>query len=273
MTPPPTSKSIHDYADYKAYLRDRLETTGEARGSRSRLAQALHCQTAFVSQVLNGDAQFSAEHALSISEFLQHSPEERHFFILLVQKERAGSKALEQYYESQLAEIRGRRKLIQERIQVKQGLSSEDQMTYYSSWIHSAVHILSAIPRFQRASAMAEVLQLPPAAVKQSLEFLEGVGLVHREGEAYRIGAARIHLGRGSPMIGRHHANWRMRALHSLDRADPSDLHYSTVVAISRADRERIREEILRFLERIEPIVQASPEEGCFSLTLDWFGV
>jgi hypothetical protein len=189
----------------------------------------------------------------------------------LVEKGRAGSKDLEAYYESQLDEIRAARSKIQERIQVKKGLSAEDQMTYYSSWIYAAIHILSAIPAYQETAELARVVQLPVAKLKHYLEFLEGAGLVVREGQRYRIGSARIHLGADSPIIQRHHANWRMRAIHSIDRGNTDELHYSSIFAISRKDGARIREEILKLLETIEPVVQASPEEAAFCLGMDWF--
>ena len=54
-----------DYSDYKAYLR---AATDASRGLRTALARSLGCQTAYVSQILNGGAQLSLEQAEAIAE-------------------------------------------------------------------------------------------------------------------------------------------------------------------------------------------------------------
>jgi hypothetical protein len=54
--------SIFEYRDYKTYLNDTLEKRAREfneRGIRSRLSEAIKCHTAYVSQVLGGNAHFS----------------------------------------------------------------------------------------------------------------------------------------------------------------------------------------------------------------------
>jgi uncharacterized protein (TIGR02147 family) len=247
--------------------------SGEQRGQRSKLAQALKVQTAFISRVLHGDAHFSLEHAIPISQFLEHSEGEADFFLLLLQKDRAGSAALKSYFERQLEKIHEQRKLIAERIQVKSSLSPEDQTTYYSSWHYAAIHVMLLVPRWQRPEAIAKHLQLTVAHVRQTLDFLLSIGLAKEAEGRYLSGARRIHLGKGSPILLRHHNNWRLRAMQSMDQPNAENVFYSGPLCLSEGDARKLHGMILKFLEEIEALVKPSPEEKVICLNLDYFEV
>jgi uncharacterized protein (TIGR02147 family) len=267
---------IFDYRDYKRYLNAALSTGGASRGSRSRLAQALRCQTAFISHVLNGNSHFSLDHAVVISRFLGHTSEESRYFILLVSLGRAGSKALEDHFKTQIEEIQHKRTQIKERITTDHALKPETQMRYYSAWYYSAIHVTTSVPKFQTRDAIAAALGLAPALVTECLEFLAESGLVISKGGRFLIGPARMHLGADSSMISKLHANWRLQALQSLERpistATP-DLHYSTVLTLSHEDAKRVRETLLRAIDETERIFRPSPEEVVYCVDIDWFRV
>src|SRR5262249_15621803 len=255
---------IFDYRDYKKYLNAALSTEGVGRGSRSRLAKTLRCQTAFISHVLNGQSHFSLEHAVAISPFLNHTPEEQRYFVLLVGLGRAGSKELEEFFRSQIDEAQRKRTQIQERITTDRALKPEAQMRYYSAWYYAAIHVATSIPEYQTREALADGLGLAIALVSECLEFLVEQGLVRHERGRFQIGPVRMHLGTDSPMISRLHANWRLQALQSLERPlsrETSNLHYSTVLTISHDDAKRVRETLLRAIDETERIFRPSPEE------------
>lgn len=263
---------IYEYTSYIQYLAEVLAISGASRGMRSRLAAHLRCQTAFISQVLHGQAHFSLEHALGVAEFLSLDAHESHFFMLLVHKGRAGSKALASYYEEQIEEIREQRRLVRARIQVKQTLSIEDQATYYSAWYYAAIHVMLSIPALQSKGALADYLRLPVALVSRCVDFLVSTGLaVDAGGGGFKIGNARIHIGNDATLISRHHANWRTRTLVSLDQIAKEDLHYSSVVTLADVDAEKIRGMLLDAIERSEPILKESKEEGVFVMAMDFF--
>ncbi|MGE3263298.1 MAG: TIGR02147 family protein [Bacteriovoracia bacterium] len=270
---PNTTKQISCFAylDYRNYLKDRLPVTGTTRGQRSKLAAALGLQTAFVSRVLHGEAEFSLEHAMTINRFLGHTEGESEFFVLLIQWGRAGTAELKAYWKRKLDAILEQRQIVAERIQIKETLNSEDQMTYYSAWYFSAVHIMLMVPRWQTASALAEYLQLPLAQVNRVLEFLVGVSLAKEEAGKFTIGKNRIHLGKNSPILPRHHSNWRMRGMQSMERFSGEDLFYSGPISLSEADAKKIREMLLSFLEQKEKLIEPSPEETVFCLGIDYF--
>src|SRR5690242_18289002 len=123
-------KTVYDFDDYRVFLKAALDQLEPSRGSRSRLAAHLGCQTAFVSQVLAGKVDFSLEHAVRVGAFLGLSQADDYFFVLLVHLGRAGSKTLRDHYLVQIREIRERRSRVEERIDVRRELSFEDQAVY-----------------------------------------------------------------------------------------------------------------------------------------------
>ncbi|OFZ01997.1 MAG: hypothetical protein A2Z97_08395 [Bdellovibrionales bacterium GWB1_52_6] len=266
------NRSVLDCTNYKKYVSDRLESLG-LRGPRSKLASHLRCQSAYVSQVLNGRLHFSLEHAVLINHFFGHSSEEAHYFLLLIHEARAGSESLKQYYVSQLHEIRERRQHITHRLKVKRSLSEPDQAIYYGSWLYAAIHMMVMVPRFQTKQEIASHLQLSVKAITDAIEFLNSVGLVVQEGNKYRIGAARMHLDSSSSMIAKHHSNWRLRAIQSLDRPLKEDLHFTSIASLSEKDAARIRTIILEFLEQREEIIRPSKDETVFCLGIDFFKI
>jgi len=264
--------NIYNFDDYKKYIKKIFDTEVEGRGRRSKLAEALHCQTGFISQVLNGETHFSLEHGIKINHFLGHNKDEEHFFMLLLQKGRAGSHDLEEYYASQIKFLREKKQEIKNRIAVDATLDEKDYHIYYSQWYFAAIHILSSIPHFQTREAMAQKLQLPLALVTTVLEFLLLKGLVVQKDNLYKIGHTRIHLDKKSPLISKHHTNWRIEAIKSLEHEKSEvDLHYSSILSLAKKDALKIREFLLELLEKSEPILRDSPEEELCALCIDLF--
>ncbi len=269
----PLSPSIFEFRDYRKYLDDRLPTSGPQRGLRTKLAEAVRCQTAFVSQVIYGQANFGFEQAVLINRFLEHTEVESDFFLLLVHLAKAGSKDLEIYYEKKIQQILDKRQSIAERIQVKDSLSAEDQMRYYSAWYYSAIHILVTVPGLRTPQALVTHLKLPIALISEALDFLVSIGLVTFDSSEYRIGSQSIHLKKASPMISKHHANWRMRAIAALENPSNDDLFFSGPISLSKADAKKLKESILKFLEQNQPMIARSKEEEVHCLSFDFFKI
>jgi len=260
--------------DYRAYIRDALEHRAEGkRGERNRLSAFLHCQPAFVSQVLHSRAHFNLEHGALINRFFHHNREESHYFLLLLQKTRAGTDELRAYFDSQLQEILQQRMVLKKRFKVEDALSQEDKSKYYSSWIYGAVRVLLTVPGYNTREKIADRLKIPVGKVNSALEFLVSRGLV-AEGEAGLVATKLVmHLGNDSAMITKHHNNWRNRAVASLDLEGEKDLHYSAVVSVSLEDALKIKKMMIDHLEKVRAVVRGSPAEDIFSIGIDFFSV
>ncbi len=268
---PSPNRTVFDCDDYRDYLSSVLPTTGALRGRRSQLATYLGCQSAFVSRVLGGIAHFSLEHTVRIATFLALGPTEERYFLLLAHLNRAGSKDLETYYRRQLEAILRERDRVSERIPAKRELSLDDQAKYYGAWYYAAIHILLLIPAYRTVPAIADRLRIPAPLVASSLDFLVSCGLAKQKGAEFLSTEHRVHLAADSPMINRHHANWRVRTLEGLDRATAASLHYSGPMSLSRDDFRKIRETLLSTIERLEPVIRASKDESLYCLAMDFF--
>lgn len=89
--------SIYDFRDYKSYLQERSAEKGLRSGFKSDLARASGCNSAYISSVLGGKAQLSLEQAERVCPFLGLGKDEAHYFLLLVQKSRAGTAPLTKF--------------------------------------------------------------------------------------------------------------------------------------------------------------------------------
>lgn len=263
--------SVFEENSYKSYLKKILTSFGESRGLRSQMAKFLGCQTGYVSQVLNAHVHFSLEHAYLITKFLKLGPEESEFFILLVSKEKAGSKGLEEHYTTRINEIREKRSQIKERIKVKGAMSKEARITYYSQWYYAAIHVAVTVKNLRTKDNIAKRLNLDGDLVSETLDFLESHDLVINEGGVYLPGNGRIHLEKKSPLVIKHHTNWRIEAIKSLEKVNDKNLHYSGVISLSVKDGEKIKEMMLKMIEDMEVILKPSPEEEIFSISMDFF--
>ena len=266
-------KSVFEFTTYKGYLRATLASEGKRSGRQLQVARFLNCQSAHVSQVLNGHSHFSLEHAAQLNSFLGHNQDESLYFVLLVSRERAGNKELRAHYDQQMAEIQKRRSLIKNRVQSNVAILPEHQTKYYSSWHYAALHIALSIPELQDKEALAEYFRLPLSVVSDILDFLTSIGLAVRENLRYRIGPSHIHLGQDEANISKHHFNWRLQAMDSLSRVAPTDIHYSVVVSLSREDAGRIREKFLKVIRENLDLVAPSKEEVLYTTAIDFFEV
>ena len=266
-------KIIFEFKDYKTYLEEVLGHKGRKTGKRAEAARFMGCQTAYLSQVMNGDAHLSLEQAFSLNDFLGHDSEQADFFLLLVQKARAGTKPLRQHFEAKIQWVHDQRSQIKNRLQAEEGLPLIDQTLYYSRWYYACLHVMISIPSLQTLQALASHLTLPTATISEALDFLVSRGLADYKNGRYSVGSRHLHLPHDSPLIAKHHMNWRTQSLVSLDSPRKNDLHYSMVGTLSREDAIKIRERMVELIEGNQKIFAPSKEEATFVTTIDFFEI
>ena len=140
-------------------------------------------------------------------------------------------------------------------------------------WIYCAVHMCVLVSSLRSPRAIAEYLGVVLSKSIRALEFLESVGLIQIVEGGYQGTEIRIHLASDSPLIGKHHSNWRLQAIRSLDRESPSELHYSSIVGIAYQDVPKVREILVKAIEQVRAIVRESEDEAVYCYALDLFGL
>lgn len=268
------NQSLFNYENYKSYLADRLGGKSERRGLKSKVALALGCQPTYISQVLHGVADLSLEQADALNSFLGHTSEEAHFFMLMVQRDRAGTVSLKKYFDRAIDEELAKRLNLTKRLGTQNTLTKEDQTRYYSSWHYAAIHIALTIPTLRSVSALSQYFKISNSKTLSVLNFLteKGLAVLHKDGR-YLSGSNFIRLGNESPNIIRHHSNWRLSAISSLDREAPRDLHYSAVVSLSKKDVVKLKNKMLDEIKHMVAEIKDSKEEELYCYTLDFFSL
>ena len=268
-------KSIFEYRDYKRFLKDYLSAQPKGgRGLRSELARVSQTKTTYVSSVLNAQAHFNQEQALRIAQFLGLSQKQSHYFLLLLNYARAGSKELRQFYEQEIQQAQEKSVVIQDRLKQKTVLGPEEQAIYYSAWYYAAVHMALTVDSLRSPEALARHFKLPLKLIQNVLEFLESVGLAQRQTQGFVPGQSYLHLGRDSPYLLKHHSNWRLKAIQSVELNRKSDLHYSAAVTLSKEDSIQVKEVLVQAIEKAQKRIAESPaEEELCALCMDFFSL
>lgn len=265
---------LFKYTDYKLYLRDKFYTyPSHGHGLQAKVAEVCGCNPSYISQVLNGAPNLTLEQAVAISDWLGHSKLEGKYFLTLVQISKAGSLALKKVFQEEAQELKQSSLNIKKRVRIDTDLTTEEQSTYYSEWTYAAIHVALTIPNLRTVEAIANHFQLSNKKVHKILKFLDSVHLAKREGEQYLPTKTQLHLASDSVMIPKHHANWRFKAVRSIEEQEGVDLHYSTVVSLSRKDFEKLHGNLLKMIEEFQSVVKPSPEEELASFNLDFFKI
>lgn len=256
------------------YLKFRLSSFGkERRGVKTRFARAIQCDAAYVSRILEGSAILSLEQAMRANDFLGHTPQEAEYFLTQISFVRAGSKELRDYFKQRLDFLKEQHATLSKRIKDIKSLPEINQATYYSLWLYPAIDVATSVPSLQTVEALCEYFHLPPATITSVLSFLSESGVVvYKDGKWASLNR-RFYLTSDSPHIRKHHLNWRLKAMQSIEQMHNKNLHYSSVLSLSQKDFEKVKELFIQTVEKVREIVKASKDEivavyniDCFSL-------
>ena len=266
--------SVFDFKDYIDFLNFYLsKLPSRGHGEKSRFAEAMNCHNAYLSKILKKEADLSSEQAFSLARYLEFTPEETEFFLLLVQFARAGTADLKKHFLQKINLIEQKRIQLKNRFTVEQDLSTEDKTIYFSEWYYPVIHLmLATLPGYQNRKALESVLDLPAKTIQNAILFLERIGAVEKVGSQYQPGRVNIHLGHDSAMISTFHTQWRMQAIRSFDQRKETDLHYTNTVTLQEKDFEKIRKILISSIEQVRSgIAESKNENKVAALTIDWF--
>ena len=266
--------SIFEYKDYKKFILDWMDNTpNQGRGQRKLLAEAIGCQTPFITHVLSGDYHLSLEQAEACARYLELNELDTEFFILLIQRQRAGTKSLEYFFTKQITRMCDQRTVLKNRVKIKDSMSIEDQMTYYSSWHYPSIHMALLIPELQNIQALTKYFNLPSARIISVLKFLEEHQLIEKKGVHFKVKKNMLHLELNSPFLTQHHSHWRLKAIDSIQSGNLDNLHYSGAMSLSKEDYDWVREKLSTFLEEVVARISTSKDEKLASLCFDLFQI
>lgn len=267
--------TIYEFNDYKKFVIFRIERSPRGgRGLYRRIAELLGIHTSYVSQIFSGDRDISPEQAWQLCGFFSLNDLESEFFLALVRLNTASHFEYKSKCLKDLENIRARSLEIKNRVKADITLTTEEKIIFYSHWYYSGVRLLTANPKFRTPETIANELNLNPTQVSKILEFLVQCQLCTEVAGEFTIKKSKTHLGSDSPLLPRHHVNWRVKAFEKIGAPDEDELYFTSPLTITKADATKLKSMIVDFIEEAMKIVDASTgDKDLRCLNLDWFKI
>lgn len=264
--------NVFEFRDYKVFLSQWLkEHPKGGRGQLKKMANHLSVSTTLISQVLNADKHFSLETAADVTEYIGLHSKEAEYFLLLVEHQRAGAFKLKKILEKRIDREQVDGTQLKNRLKADRQLSDEEKMQFYSSWMYSAIRILSALPEMSNSKTISDRLNIPLGLTNEVINFLLEKNLCVMDNNKLTYGTYRTHIGKDSPFVVKHHQNWRIKGFQSMELRRDEDLFFTQPMALSKNAAEKIRLMLPGIIEQLHAISGPSESEVVRCLSMDWF--
>ena len=264
--------NLFEYTDYKKYVNKWVLSKPKAgRGLYRQISMACSMSTVLVSQVFKGERELTLDQAHLLTDFMALTEDEARYFMLLVQKIRAGSVNYKNFLSTQIKELQENNKKLSQRIKKQVELDDRARSIFYSDWIYSAIRLLSSIDGYQDIDSIAKKLGLQRERTKLAVDFLIQTGLCKLEDGEIRMGVQRTFLEADSPLIKARQISWRVKGFESMDQKQKNSLYFTAPVSIAKKDVPQVRKILVDTIEKISYVVEESPEEDLACLNIDWF--
>lgn len=262
---------IFEFERYKSFIDKKISLLpGKGRGELTRIAKALDIHTTMVSHILRGEAHLTMEQSLKLADYFSLNSLETEYLVALVQWERAGDKRTRDFCLGKVNEIRTKALNLTKRLNTQNQLSEQDRAFYYSSWLYPMTRLCTAIPRLQTVESLAQELRLPANKLRDVTDFLISRGLCVEEKGKIKYGSVPTYIEASSPLVIRHHLNWRHKTQERFEQIRDKDLVFTLPGVLSDADADRIREKLVQVIEEIKTLMDPSPSDELYILNLDW---
>ena len=265
---------IFEFDDYKKFMQARLEKMPQkGRGEFRKIAAHLNVHPTMISHVFRGDAELAMEQAVNLSEYLGLRENEAQYLLDLVQLARAGTEPLRRLLRQRIKAQKEQSNQITSRIKPARVLGEKEKALFYSEWYFSAIRLLTAIPGHHDIERIAKRLKIPRVLVSHCVDFLLEVGLCKITEGRLSHAVQTTHVPAESPLAGRHHKNWRLKAMERYSMLSESELAFTMPVALSKVDSLKVKAMILEFIQKVDNIFDTSPSEKLSCLNIDWIDV
>ena len=151
-------KNIFEFEDYKEWIRSWIHSLPKnGRGQLAKMADAAQIFASSLSQVLSRtDKHLTHEQAILVADFMGLRQTELRYFLLLVQRDRAGSKRLQSEINEQIKETLQTRSKISNRLKSDGHLKKPEEVIFYSNWLYTGIRVLTSISGFTSLEAIAD---------------------------------------------------------------------------------------------------------------------
>lgn len=265
---------LYAHDDYRDYVRSTiLSRPQQGRGEITRMAAHLGIHSTLMSLILSGKRELNQEQAFELCSYFEFTESETEYFLLLVQIQRAGTVALKKHYTKKAEEFRRQSMKLSARVKTGTVLKDVDKAVFYSSWVYSAIRLFcSTSSQGKTLEEITQYLARPRAKVLEEVSFLLGAGLLGENKGRYQMLTQRTFVEFGSPLLVKHHTNWRLKSLQAADRITPDELMVTSPCSLSKSDFQKLKKMLMDFVRDSSEIIRDSEPEGvaCLNLDLYW---
>lgn len=267
---------VYEAPTYRAYFGHCLEhgTPARPRSTKKALAEHLRCHGTFISHIVADKAELSSEQAVRFCSFYGLDGAATDYFLDLLARDRAGDGQTRDVFEHRLDRQRAAWLTLQNRLIDEERLSGDQQRRYFESWLLQLVHLACMLPKRNTLAAVTATLGLPEPRIDGALRQLVEMGLLAESKGAFETRPKRIHLDKTSPTFKTCHGNWRLKiAADVATMQDPTGVHYTSAMTISRDAATKLRQSVLEHIEQARDAAVTSSPEEIFVLALDFYPV
>ncbi len=262
---------IFKHKTYKEYFKSYLNEYHH-KGIVSSVAKACGCDRTYLSQVLTGKSELTADHVINFSQNMNLNEIESEFLLTLLLHDRSASSSVRKSLKAKIDRLRDDSEQLSKKIKKNfkiKSLDDEIRNVYYSNWLYPAVHILTSIPEFQTIDKIANKLQCSPSIIQGILVYLVDTNLIKKEKENYIHSDEDIYLSIDSPQNFPHHLNWRVKAVERTMARE--DIHYTCLYSVSKNEVESLRDQIVQLIETQRKQARSSGTEEICVFCCDFF--
>lgn len=264
-------QELFDHENYQNFIRDWISRQpSNGRGQLQRLANTLGIHSSTLSQVLSGTKSLTLDQASLATEFFGLNEIESQFFLLLVLNERAGTTHLQAQLKRQMKALKKQSGELATVIPQDRPLSEEEKAIFYSNWYYTAIWAQTDIPGYQTREELQHHFRLPRKLINDVVSFLVKTGLCIEKNNRLKPGHNYTHLDSSSPLLSRHHANWRLEAMKRHASLTDEELCYTSPMTISAKDAAKVRKLIIDLVAQVNEIRGPSPSEELRCFNIDW---
>ena len=269
--------NIHDYTDYRSFLKDNLQEKKAKVSSRytyERMAKACGIQKTYLSRVLNSsDAHLNEDQLFQCGAYLGLTHSEHRYLRLL--RDYAKSHVAERRRELsvEIEEARSVTRSSESYLRAERVLQATELSDYYLDPNVMLVHIFLAVERFREdARRICKVLDISEEALTSILSKLERMQLISLDGDRYRLTKENTHLGVDSPLYRPYRFMQRLKTIERVQKLPKERTYnFSVVFSATESVRLEIQTKFLNLLQDVEASVTASPDQEVYQMNFDLF--
>ena len=260
-------EALHDYEDFRAYLRDRFAREGL---SLSQVAKKLGLKsTNYVGIVLTGKRNFSNAHVLALRSCLYFTEEEFEHFFALVNFSQAETDEEREYFRQKLMVFRREKP---ERI-YHAGSPLGDH--YLATWYYPLLYQHGLMRPAPSVSDMSRMLRLAPDVIEKGIQDLVDNGFLVKDAEGHltpRVDNSAVTGQMISKHMKPHLYAQIQRSLQEFEREYARDgIFYSQTMVMSNAAYKRCWEDIRKALIQAMEEHEVAPFERVTQINVQMF--